>query len=105
MCCRGTRASDGNMRQRREIVQREALGVQLRAQLPVGNAAFNRHAGRLRVESNQAVHSRHREQPVSAICNAVEAMTRTEDLDPAVPAHELLNVLYGSRMLDEVGTV
>src|SRR6266481_9656055 len=88
-------ASSGyrNMRQRSEVVQREALAMKIRGQLTVGDAGTNGYGRRACVQLNYLVHGLQGQQIVCAICYVVEAVPRTEYFQAAFSFDVIANLL------------
>ena len=85
----GAGAGDGDVRQRGEVVQREALLVEIGAQLAVAHAGFERHRARLGVQRDHMIHRLERDEGPGAVGDVVEAMTRAEHFQRIVFLDEL----------------
>src|SRR6202034_850328 len=90
---RRARADYGNMRQGSEIVQRESVGVEIRGELAIGDAAGDSDAVCGRIDRHDFVHGLQREEAVFAVGNVVEGMTGAEDLELAFAFYVVASLL------------
>ena len=88
----GTGPGDGDVGQGGEVVQCEALIVEIGAQLAVAHPRFDRHRARLRVERDHLIHRLEGDEGVRTVGDAVEAMARAERLQGIVLLDELANL-------------
>jgi hypothetical protein len=61
-----------------QVMQREALVIEVRAELTVGYARIDRHRAGARVERNHFVHRLQRQQVVTTVRYGVEAVSSAE---------------------------
>ena len=86
----GARSCDRDVRQRREVVQRHPVLVEIRAQLAVAHAGLDGHCARRGVQCDDLVHLPEREEIDGAVGNPVEAVARAEHLQLRVLPDEIL---------------
>src|SRR6476469_8780566 len=100
----GTRARNGNMRQRGQVVHGKTLAVNIRSELAVGYARTDGYGARLRVQ-HHLIEKLQRDLVLSAVGDAVKRMARTEGFQLVAALHGLLNFLYGLGKQQVVGAV
>ena len=98
-------AGDGDVRQRGQIVEREAVLIERRAQLAIAHSRLDRHRPRRAIERHDRFHLAQREKLVGAVRNAVEAVPGAEHLEVRVLSDELLDLRQRGRRRDAVGAV
>ena len=98
-------ACDGDVRQRGQIVEREAVPIERRAQLAVAHSRLDRHRPRRAIESDDLLHLAKREKLVGAVSNPVEAMPGAEHLEMRVRSDERLDLRQRPGRRDACGAV
>ena len=93
----GAGTGDRDMRQRGQIVERESLLIEIRAQLPVAHSRLDRDPPRRAIELHDLLHLAKREEIVGAVGNPVEAVAGAENLEPLVFSDELLDLRQRGR--------
>ena len=77
----GAGSGHGNVRERSEIVEREAFGVKERGKLAVGDASCDGDGASLGIERNDFVERCEGEEGIFAVGYVVETVTRAEDFE------------------------
>src|SRR3954449_4601496 len=86
-------------------MQRESLPVEIRTQLAIAHARFNRDLRRSAIEIDDFLHLAQREEMVDAVRYAVEAVPRPENLETVMISDELLNLRERVRRRDALCAV
>ena len=86
-------------------MEREALPIEIRAQLAVAHSRLHRDLPRRAIELDDLLHLAKREEMVGAVSNPVEAVAGAEHLETLVLSDELLDLRQRRRRRDAVGAV
>src|SRR4029078_11662107 len=90
---RGTAgARHGNMRQRGEVVQCEAMLIEIWRQLSVAHTRFDGYGFILRIEIDDLVLRSQGQELGAVVDNVVEAMLRAQNLKLGIGFHKAANV-------------
>jgi hypothetical protein len=93
------------VRQRREIVEREALLVQIRGELPVCDPGFDGHLTPFRIEADDPVQAGERDESVRTVGDAIEAVACAQRFESVVFPHQPLQLFERRRVIHPAGAV
>ena len=102
---RAAGARDPDVRQRREVVERESLLVQVRTELAVAHARADRHGASRGVERHDLAQLAERQEAVRAVGDRVEAVARAQHLELRLLPHELPHVVERASGVELGGSV
>src|SRR5260370_5654258 len=98
------RTNNGDMRQRGQVVHREAMAIKIRSKLAIRHTSANGHCARLRVKFH-SVELLQRYLIVAAVGDPIEGVPSTQRLQLAAALHHLLDLLRVLRKVQVVGMV
>ena len=101
----GAGSCNRNVRKGREIVEREALGMEIRSEAAVRDSGLDSDGLRGGVERHNFLHRAQREKVLRAVSDGVEAVASAEDLELLVGFNEGLHLAHGGGGIKIVSAV